>query len=329
MFGLPQRRVCSVIRQVPAIRRQTGVRVEAYRRIVMNLKPGVGLVVGLSLVVASCSGSSTDGTGSDSVTTASPIATPATTTLVIQSEDVVIQQLESGRTQEATLYGGDAVEGSPVVVLLHGAGGRRQTYAGLSEAIADLGAIVLNADWLADPARPLETTANAICAVAYANENATSWGGDPNRIIVVGHSGGGHVGMLAALAPELLSDCENASESVVWAYVGLAGDPGTAREGGNGYSFWKDNPDWLATLDAFNHIGENSDLIVRFVHGDADTTVPLERISDFNDAMVDAGYDSQLLVVDGADHGAPASPTSEAGIVALEVIAELFAAARD
>ena len=195
--------------------------------------------------------------------------------------------------------------------------------APMADAVAAMGIPVLNASWLADPKRLGESVADAVCAVAYAYQNASSWGADPDRIIVMGHSGGGQVGMLAGLAPEAFPECERASEAHVWAYIGLAGDPASAAPGGNLRRFLVGSPELLKRMDSYNYIGGNPGLIVKFVHGTSDATVPIELTGAFHDALISAGYDSELIPINGAGHADPANPTRNAGLAALDQLAIL------
>jgi acetyl esterase/lipase len=302
----------------------------------MHIRFRIAILVAIGLIAASCSAAEgTDGVAevatdtSSSPTTEAPIDGPHGT----DAKDVVIRMrtdvLTPGSTdllpQAATLRIPPNLNGSgPVVVLLHGAGRSLHSLESMADAAAALGVPVLNASWLASPVHPREAGADAVCAVAYAYENAASWGADPERVIAMGHSGGGHVGMLAALAPEAFPECPTASDSKVWAYLGLAGDPGAATPGGNTYGFWKDDPEILAVMDAFRHIGGNPDLIARFIHGTADTTIKIERTIAFSQALIDAGYDSLHNPVDGGSHSDPAVPTTDAGVDALRVLKELI-----
>lgn len=228
--------------------------------------------------------------------------------------------------QRATLLIPPGLDGTaPVAVLLHGAAADRGTLARMAEAVAETGIPVLNASWAFDVKNPAEAAADAVCAVAYANQHASSWGADPDRVIVMGHSGGGHIVMLSALAPEAFPECATASEAHVWAYIGMAGDPAAAAPGGNARRFFEHDPELLKRMDNFSHVGSNSDLIARFVHGTADFTVPIELTRGFHDTLVAAGYDSELIPVAAADHFDPANPTTDAGLETLNQLQSILA----
>ncbi|MCL1595183.1 MAG: hypothetical protein M3132_12610 [Actinomycetia bacterium] len=49
----------------------------------------------------------------------------------------------------------------------------------MAEVIAAMGIPVLNASWLANRANARESVADAVCAVAYAYDRASSWGQTP------------------------------------------------------------------------------------------------------------------------------------------------------
>lgn len=263
------------------------------------------------------------GTSGASIATEPSTATTvaASTTTLSASQDVSIRMRHvSGADvpQRATLLIPPGSVGTPpVAVLLHGAVADRGTLAAMASAVADLGIPVLNASWTFDVKNPAEAAADAVCAVAYAIQNASSWGADPDRIIVMGHSGGGHIGMLAALAPERFPECTTASDAHVWAYIGMAGDPAAAAPGGNARRFFESDSDLLRRMDNYSHVGGNPELIARFVHGTSDFTVPIELTRGFHDALIAAGYDSKLIPITAADHFDPTTPTTEAGLESL------------
>lgn len=249
-----------------------------------------------------------------STSTTEPLPEP----VVVEIRRRTDTRLQVVEPQEADLYlPSSAVNPVPVVVMFHWVGSGRLEMAPLAKRIADRGLIVLNAEWMADIGDPLPGAADAVCAVAYAYRNAPTWGGDRDRIVVVGHSGGGLVGMLAALTPERFSDlCDTASDSKVWAVVGVASAAGTTVEGSSGWRFWHDDPDELAAMDVYGFIGANPDLIVRFIHGTADIDVPIADTRALHEAMVEAGYDSQFFAIQGSGHRLSPDLVSEAiGII--------------
>lgn len=52
-------------------------------------------------------------------------------------------------------------------------------------------------------ADPLEQADDVARAVAFIQANAAAWGGDPGRIVLMGHSAGGHLVALLSAAPEI------------------------------------------------------------------------------------------------------------------------------
>ncbi len=263
--------------------------------------------------------------------TTAPTSTVDTTTATpaLVGRNVVIRERPDGLgEQEATIFEPELpTTSTAIVVLLHGAGSGagRDWYTLLAQTITELGIVVVNADWLASPSHAAESAADAVCAVAFAQEIGHSNGVSQPRVIVVGHSGGGQVGMLAALDPEAFEEwCDTAAQASVWAYVGLAGDPAAAAEGGNLYSLFKDDPETRSLMDGYTHLGGNPDLIARFIHGAKDGVVPLERSKAFHEAMVENGYDSAFIEVADARHWDPAIVSHPAGIAALDAIRQLI-----
>lgn len=99
-------------------------------------------------------------------------------------------------------------ERAPVVVLFHGHGCHRITspYPALATALAELGAVVFVPDWekgqpLTDTSREdlLAVVDGGACAVSYALAHAAEYGGDPERLVLFGHSGGANEASLVAL----------------------------------------------------------------------------------------------------------------------------------
>ena len=103
--------------------------------------------------------------------------------------------------------------------MLHGGGGNKDqpTYSTVSEALAEAGLLVFNANHALGGQTPqtmvssggralYEGLENIGCALRYAAEHAAEYGGDETNITVLGHSAGGLSGALAVLGGTDLDD---------------------------------------------------------------------------------------------------------------------------
>ena len=131
------------------------------------------------------------------------------------------QRVEAVTPQQVTLvaanlpYSGDRQldvrapksdqQGLPVVVLLHGCCGDRADVVRLADRVVAEGVVVMTPDWggTGNGATYPNVFEDVACAVRYARQNATAYGGNPDRVVLAGWSDG-------ALAAAL---------------VGMAGDP--------------------------------------------------------------------------------------------------------
>jgi dienelactone hydrolase/streptogramin lyase len=172
--------------------------------------------------------------------------------------------------------------GAPVVVLLPGGPGifgQRQYLTGLAAALAERGALVLLTDYRNHVTGDTEAEArhDVSCAVAWAREHASEYGGEPSRVMVAGHSYGGYLLLHTALGGPDAATCDGApAEPDVYIVMGKIRAEAPVPE-------------------------------------QATTTVPLTLLigslddefwmaRDFQDALVGAGFESTLVVADDVDH---------------------------
>jgi arylformamidase len=101
-----------------------------------------------------------------------------------------IEQLDVHRTKRPN---------APVNIFIHGGtwrNGRSADFAFLAELFVNAGvhSVILDFSSVEDVSGNLMVLANQVRnAIAWVYKNATSFGGDPNRIYVSGHSSGGHL----------------------------------------------------------------------------------------------------------------------------------------
>lgn len=111
----------------------------------------------------------------------------------------------------------------PVIVFFYGGswnGGRRQAYAFAGRALAAQGFVVVIPDYrLVPEVRYPDFLRDGAAAVRWARRNAARFGGDGERIVLVGHSAGAYNAAMLALDPGLLG----ADRTAVRGLAGLAG----------------------------------------------------------------------------------------------------------
>lgn len=96
----------------------------------------------------------------------------------------------------------------PTVVTIHGRPRAPTDMQQLARALARDGAVVFNADYRG--VRPVskgfpESINDVACAIRFARANTAKYGGDPDHIVLVGHSYGGYVGMMVSVAGNRLA----------------------------------------------------------------------------------------------------------------------------
>jgi arylformamidase len=106
-----------------------------------------------------------------------------------------------------------AAPGSPVLVFIHGGYWRsldKNDVSFVAPTFVKHGAMVVVPNYALCPAVTIETIAlELVAALAWVWRNAAGYGGDPGRIVVAGHSAGGHLAAMLlscdwpAVAPDL------------------------------------------------------------------------------------------------------------------------------
>jgi acetyl esterase/lipase len=119
-----------------------------------------------------------------------------------------------------------ATASAPVAVFFYGGSwdsGRRQDYGWVGQALAAQGFLTLVADYRLYPAvRYPGFVEDGALAVRWAVEHARALGGDPERIVLIGHSAGAYNAAMLALDERFLK-AAGVDPRVVRAFAGLSG----------------------------------------------------------------------------------------------------------
>lgn len=117
-------------------------------------------------------------------------------------------------------------EGSPVAVFFYGGSwdsGRRQDYNWVGRALASRGFVTVVPDYRVYPAVKYPAfLEDGAMAVRWAADHATAYGGDPRRIVLVGHSAGAYNAAMLALDTRYLK-AAGVDPGSVKAMAGLSG----------------------------------------------------------------------------------------------------------
>jgi acetyl esterase/lipase len=110
-----------------------------------------------------------------------------------------------GDSRDSSQHSGPGVaaaERRPAVIVVHGGGwrsGERSDFPSWDAWLADEGYVVFDIDYrLSPPPSWREAPADVACAIAWVKENSARYGVDPERVVLVGRSAGGHLALLTA-----------------------------------------------------------------------------------------------------------------------------------
>lgn len=215
----------------------------------------------------------------------------------------------------------------PGMVLIHGGGwilGTRYQQAWYCRQFARNGYVVMTIDYRLMPKYAFpDCLHDCKAAVRWLRQNAARYRVDPDRIVAFGASAGGHLAaLLAATAPKdgLEGDANPGASSEVRAAVSLYGavdltlyrdKPMHGRMNHVTSNFFKKfttknmgdmNGAALEAASPIHYAGTGTKPII-FVHGTNDHLVHYEQSVRFYERLKACGVPTQLVTVQGRDHG--------------------------
>jgi len=132
-----------------------------------------------------------------------------------------------GPRQRLDVYRPRHAAKAPVVVFFYGGswqGGSRDLYPFVGASLAAQGIVTVVPDYsIFPPARFPMFLDDAARAVRFVRETAAQWGGDPARLVLMGHSAGAYIAAMLAFDPQWLRKVGLNSESGLAGFIGLAG----------------------------------------------------------------------------------------------------------
>lgn len=210
------------------------------------------------------------------------IACVVATACAERADISVVTELEYGSRQTLDVYSPAGGGPWPVVVLVHGAGLDPDSYQRFAELLARSGLVVFNIEWRVLAPHLAESLGDVACAVRYAKDRAAEFGGDPERVVLVGHSTGAiYAGEVATNGDSYPGDCGSQTSALT---EGLALISSAQVPGGRPWSH--------------DSLGLNPGLQIVVIHGRNDEVVEPRISMRTARWLEDAGYEVSTMFLD-------------------------------
>jgi acetyl esterase/lipase len=232
---------------------------------------------------------------------------------VTVTHDIVYATVR-GRALRLDLYRQPGGRSVPVMVHVHGGGwthGSRPTSDAPFRAALAMGFSVVAVEYrLAGEARAPAAVQDVRCALGWVHAHAGRYRFDPHRMVVQGVSAGGHLALLAAMAPVNAGLDDASCDTVppvaaVLDFYGIADVPGWHTASRAMETWVGEGPHFAERakrVSPMTYVGRGNPPVF-IAHGDADPTVPYAQSQRLYDALRRAGVPTAFFRVPGGKHG--------------------------
>lgn len=240
----------------------------------------------------------------------------------------VVYSVENGHENKLdVIYPHNATAPVPAVIYIHGGGWIFGDKGGAVFQVLPylkMGWAAINVEYrMASASKAPGAVEDCRCALRWIWRNAKQYHIDPTRLVVTGHSAGGHLSLMTGMLKEsdgLDNNCpsdENelhaapAEQPHVAAIVNWYGisDVADLLQGPNRKNY---AVMWLGSLadrqkianrvSPLSYVRSDNPPIIT-IHGDADNVVPHSQAVQLHEALNKAGVDNQLFTIKGGGHG--------------------------
>lgn len=255
--------------------------------------------------------------------------------------DVVYTKVNDWEGRADLYISPNASKPTPILINIHGGGWRsgvKETQGGFSSYFK-AGFAVANMEYrLSGQATAPAAVEDTRCMLIYLIKNAKALNIDPNKIIIMGGSAGGHLALMGGLLANdhrFDTNCpgvENVKVAAIIDKYGIADvwdwTYGPEHKSSSPKLWLGDkvnDENFIKSVSPIFYVTKNSPPIF-IVHGDSDPTVPYQQSVDLYKKLQDLGVKSQFMTVEGGLHGKfDKEKNNEINVAILQFIAELDA----
>jgi acetyl esterase/lipase len=205
--------------------------------------------------------------------------------------------------QRLDVYAPKRPDHRPVVVFFYGgtwSAGSKSNYAFVGAALAERGYVTVIPDYRLYPEVQFPTfVADGARAVAWAQRHARDFGGDPDRLVLMGHSAGAHIAALLALNPSYLAAAGVRPHSIA-AFIGLSGPYALAPDTATLHAIFAapyTPGDWQPV-----HFADRTAPPALLLHGADDKVVSSAHTEKLRDALLSQGAQVETHLYPGRGH---------------------------
>jgi acetyl esterase/lipase len=232
--------------------------------------------------------------------------------------DIVYNTANNTNLKLDVIYPHDVTTPTPTLVYIHGGGwifGTKETSVLSFLPYLEMGWRVVNVEYrMAGNSLAPAAVEDVRCALRWVVRNAKQYNFDPNKIVVSGHSAGGHLSLMAGmLTPSagLDNQCYGTEDLKVAAIINWYGitDVNDLLQGPNLKNYalmWlgsQTNREEIARrVSPLTYVRKDLPPILT-IHGDKDDVVPYEQAVRLHKALDQAGVKNRLVTIPGGGHG--------------------------
>jgi acetyl esterase/lipase len=211
------------------------------------------------------------------------------------------------------VYQPETGTGHPVVIYVYGGSwrnGNKELYAPAAQRLLPHGFVLVVPDYTLYPGAGYPRQTEEIAAVvAWTLDHIADYGGDPRRVVLAAQSAGAQISGLAILEPRWLA-AYGYSAADLRGFIGISGVYDFEAVLAHFHFNARARRTLIDIIGGLENARTASPITFAgpqappalLIHGDADTTVPLQVSVDFHQHLQAAGVPSEFIVYPGAGH---------------------------